>query len=68
MATGSYLTPIYSHSQSEVLGDHHKLTEKVKEDFWGLLPYLFLEWETAFEHLVTMNAHLAFWMLRAKPF
>ncbi|GFX23606.1 uncharacterized protein TNCV_3770791 [Trichonephila clavipes] len=23
MATGSYLTPIYSRSQSEVLGDHH---------------------------------------------
>ncbi|GFT04718.1 transposable element Tcb1 transposase [Trichonephila clavipes] len=25
MATGSYLNPIYSRSQSEVLGDHHKL-------------------------------------------
>ncbi|GFW78818.1 uncharacterized protein TNCV_4262381 [Trichonephila clavipes] len=25
MATGSYLTPIYSRSQSEVLGDHHKV-------------------------------------------
>ncbi|GFW60568.1 hypothetical protein TNCV_569151 [Trichonephila clavipes] len=24
MATGSYLTPIYSRSQSEVQGDHHK--------------------------------------------
>ncbi|GFU51807.1 transposable element Tcb1 transposase [Trichonephila clavipes] len=23
MATGSYMTPIYSRSQSEVLGDHH---------------------------------------------
>ncbi|GFW22471.1 hypothetical protein TNCV_2170051 [Trichonephila clavipes] len=23
MATGSYLTPIYSRSQSEVQGDHH---------------------------------------------
>ncbi|GFY24810.1 hypothetical protein TNCV_2690011 [Trichonephila clavipes] len=27
MATGSYLTPIYSRSQSEVLGDHHKYFE-----------------------------------------
>ncbi|GFU75171.1 hypothetical protein TNCV_2056141 [Trichonephila clavipes] len=25
MATGSYMTPIYSRSQSEVLGDLHKL-------------------------------------------
>ncbi|GFX49067.1 hypothetical protein TNCV_786231 [Trichonephila clavipes] len=25
MATGSYMTPIYSRSQSEVLGDHHNL-------------------------------------------
>ncbi|GFS79088.1 hypothetical protein TNCV_4408161 [Trichonephila clavipes] len=24
MATGSYMTPIYSRSQSEVLGDHHR--------------------------------------------
>ncbi|GFW57274.1 hypothetical protein TNCV_541881 [Trichonephila clavipes] len=26
MATGSYLTSIYSRSQSEVQGDHHKVT------------------------------------------
>ncbi|GFV70543.1 hypothetical protein TNCV_4957921 [Trichonephila clavipes] len=25
MATGSYMTPIYSRSQSEVLGDHHRV-------------------------------------------
>ncbi|GFX97136.1 hypothetical protein TNCV_556261 [Trichonephila clavipes] len=28
MATGSYLTPIYSRSQSEVQEDHHKMTDK----------------------------------------
>ncbi|GFX42002.1 hypothetical protein TNCV_4516101 [Trichonephila clavipes] len=27
MATGSYLTPIYSRSQSEVQGDHHKVAD-----------------------------------------
>ncbi|GFT62535.1 hypothetical protein TNCV_3838661 [Trichonephila clavipes] len=34
MATGSYLTPIYSRSQSEVLGDHHRLSPGLewKED------------------------------------
>ncbi|GFW45355.1 hypothetical protein TNCV_4734621 [Trichonephila clavipes] len=28
MATGSYLTPNYSHSQSEIQGDLHKLYKK----------------------------------------
>ncbi|GFX28525.1 hypothetical protein TNCV_1153341 [Trichonephila clavipes] len=30
MASGSYMTPIYSRSQSEVQGDHHKPTFKSK--------------------------------------
>ncbi|GFX32617.1 uncharacterized protein TNCV_3704891 [Trichonephila clavipes] len=30
MATGSYMTPIYSRSQSEVQGDHHKLNDSQK--------------------------------------
>ncbi|GFU52243.1 hypothetical protein TNCV_3052641 [Trichonephila clavipes] len=29
MATGSYMTPIYSRSQSEVLGDFHTITVDV---------------------------------------
>ncbi|GFW88494.1 hypothetical protein TNCV_3552631 [Trichonephila clavipes] len=30
MATGSYMTPIYSRSQSEVLGDLHKVINNGK--------------------------------------
>ncbi|GFT81367.1 hypothetical protein TNCV_3672581 [Trichonephila clavipes] len=32
MATGSYLTPIYSRSQSEVQGDLHTVHGKVRQE------------------------------------
>ncbi|GFS58138.1 hypothetical protein TNCV_1411201 [Trichonephila clavipes] len=38
MATGSYLTPIYSHSQSEIQGDLHKLTKLYKQQYFGEFP------------------------------
>ncbi|GFV33698.1 hypothetical protein TNCV_4568131 [Trichonephila clavipes] len=39
MATGSYLNPIYSRSQSEVQGDLHKLNEVKWKKTTDLLPF-----------------------------
>ncbi|GFU59686.1 hypothetical protein TNCV_3186511 [Trichonephila clavipes] len=34
MATGSYLNPIYSRSQSEVQGDLHKMKRNLEPEIW----------------------------------
>ncbi|GFW84132.1 hypothetical protein TNCV_4877951 [Trichonephila clavipes] len=53
MATGSYMTPIYSRSQSEVLGDLHNLQEIIEND-----PVDMNAVETAFEQLRIKSAKL----------
>ncbi|GFT00626.1 zinc finger protein [Trichonephila clavipes] len=50
MATGSYMTPIYSRSQSEVLGDLHNWSMRISHKRLTI-------WKTTFAVLLPIYGH-----------